>query len=68
MIAQANAALAKLKPIRRDNNISLISLGSKMKLIRSLVISIFLYKPVNRGPRQHSKRKKNMQVLRTEGH
>ena len=30
----------KLKPIWRDNN---ISLGSKMKLMRSLVISIFLY-------------------------
>ena len=39
-IAQANAALAKLKPIWRDNN---ISLGSKVKLMRSLVISIFLY-------------------------
>ena len=39
-IAQATAALAKLKPIWRDNN---ISLGSKVKLIRSLVISIFLY-------------------------
>ena len=37
-IAQATAALTKLKPIWRDNN---ISLGSKMK--RSLVISIFLY-------------------------
>ena len=40
MIAQATAALAKLKPIWRDNN---ISLGSKMKLMRSLVISVFLY-------------------------
>ena len=39
-IAQATAALTKLKPIWRDNN---ISLGSKVKLIRSLVISIFLY-------------------------
>ena len=40
-IAQANAALKKLKPIRRDTN---ISLGSKLvKLMRSLVISIFLY-------------------------
>ena len=37
-IAQATAALTKLKPIWRDNN---ISLGSKVK--RSLVISIFLY-------------------------
>ena len=39
-IAQATAALRKLKPIWKDNN---ISLGSKVKLIRSLVISIFLY-------------------------
>ena len=39
-IAQAIAALTKLKPIWRDNN---ISLGSKVKLMRSLVISIFLY-------------------------
>ena len=39
-IEQATAALTKLKPIWRDNN---ISLGSKVKLMRSLVISIFLY-------------------------
>ena len=39
-IAQATAALTKLKPIWRDNN---ISLGSKVKLMRSLVIPIFLY-------------------------
>ena len=39
-IARATAALTKLKPIWRDNN---ISLGSKVKLMRSLVISIFLY-------------------------
>ena len=39
-IAQATAALTKLKPIWRDNN---ISLGSNVKLMRSLVISIFLY-------------------------
>ena len=39
-IAQATAALTKLKPIWRDNN---ISLGSKVKLMRSLLISIFLY-------------------------
>ena len=39
-IAQATAALTKLKPIWRDNN---ISLGSKVELMRSLVISIFLY-------------------------
>ena len=37
---QATAALTKLKPIWRDNN---ISLGSKVKLMPSLVISIFLY-------------------------
>ena len=39
-IAQATAALTKLKPIWRDNN---ISLGSRVKLMCSLVISIFLY-------------------------
>ena len=38
-IAQATAALTKLKPIWRDN----ISLRSKVKLMRSLVISMFLY-------------------------
>ena len=38
--AQATAALTKLKPIWRDNN---ISVGSKVKLVRSLVIFIFLY-------------------------
>ena len=38
--AQATAALTKLKPIWRDSN---MSLGSKVKLMRSLVISIFLY-------------------------
>ena len=38
-ISQATAALTKLKPIWRDNN---ISLGSKVKLMRSLFISIFL--------------------------
>ena len=39
-ISQATAALIKLKPIWRDNN---ISLGSQVKLMRSLVISIFPY-------------------------
>ena len=39
-IAQATAAHTKLNPIWRDDN---ISLGSKVKLICSLVISIFLY-------------------------
>ena len=38
--AQATAALTKLKPIWRDKN---LSLGPKVKLIRSVVISIFLY-------------------------
>ena len=40
MIAQATAALTKLEPIWGDNN---ISFGSNVKLMRSLVISIFLY-------------------------
>ena len=39
-IAHATEALTKLKPIWRDNN---ISLGSKVKLMRSFDISIFLY-------------------------
>ena len=39
-IAQATAALTKLKPIWRNNN---ISLGSKVKLMRYFVISIILY-------------------------
>ena len=39
-IAQATAVLTKLKPILRDDN---ISLGSKVKLMRFLVISIFLH-------------------------
>ena len=39
-IAQATAALTKLKPIWRDNN---VSLGSMVNLMRSVVISIFLY-------------------------
>ena len=38
--AQTTIGLTKLKPIWKDNN---ISLGSKVKLMRSLVISIFLY-------------------------
>ena len=40
IIAQASSFLTKLKPIWRDNS---VSLGSKVKLMRSLVISIFLY-------------------------
>ena len=39
-IAQITAILTKLKPIRRDNS---MFLGSKVKLKRSLIISIFLY-------------------------
>ena len=39
-IAQATTALTKLKPILKDSN---ISLGSKLKLMHSLVIFIFLY-------------------------
>ena len=39
-ISQTTAALTKLKPIWRDNN---ISLGSNVKLMLSLVISILLY-------------------------
>ena len=38
-IVQSSAALTKLKPIWRDN----ISLGSTVKLMRSLVIFIYLY-------------------------
>ena len=45
-IAQATAALTKLKPIWRDNN---ISLGSKVKLMRSLSLPYFCI-PVNHGP------------------
>ena len=41
-IARANAAVLKLKPIWRENNIP-VSPGSKVKLMRSLVISMFLY-------------------------
>ena len=39
-IAQTTAALTKLKPVLIDKS---ISLSSKIRLIRSLVISIFLY-------------------------
>ena len=45
-IAQASTALTKAEPIWRDNN---ISLGSNVKLMRFLVISIFCM-PLNRGP------------------
>ena len=39
-IAKVTAALTKLKPIWRDNN---ISLGSKVKLMHSFAIAIFLH-------------------------
>ena len=39
-IEQATAALIKLKPVWRDNN---VSLGSKVKLMCFLVIAVFLY-------------------------
>ena len=39
-IAQTNGALTKLKTIWKDKN---IALSSKIRLMRSLVISIFLY-------------------------
>lgn len=39
-IAQTTAALARLKPVWRDQN---ITLKSKIRLMRALVISIFLY-------------------------
>ena len=39
-IAQTIAALSRLKIIRRDKN---ISLASKVKLMRTLILSIFLY-------------------------
>ena len=45
-ITQATAALTKLKPIWRDNN---ISLGSKVKLISPLLFPYF-YIPVDHGP------------------
>ena len=50
-IAQTTAALTRLKPIWNDNN---ITLSSKVRLMRSLVMSIFLYMPVNHGPSQQS--------------
>ena len=39
-IAQTTAALSRLKPICRDKN---ISLASKVKLMRTLILSTFLY-------------------------
>ena len=49
-IAKATAALTMLKPIWRDNN---ISLGSKVKLMRSLSFS-YSSMSVNHGPCQQS--------------
>ena len=46
-IAQATAAFTKLKPVWRDNS---ISLESKMKLMLSLVIFPYFFMPVNHGP------------------
>ena len=43
-ISQATAALTKVELIWRDYN---ISLGSKVKLMRSLFISIYFCLPVN---------------------
>ena len=48
-IAQATAALTRLKPVWNDMS---IYLSSKIQLMRSLVTSIFLY--VNHGPSQQS--------------
>ena len=50
-IAQATAALIRLKPVWNDRS---ISLSSKIRLMRSLVTSIFLYMLVNHGPSQQS--------------
>ena len=46
-IALAAAALTKLKAVGRDNN---IYHGSKVRLMRSLVISIYFCMPLNHGP------------------
>ena len=49
-IAQATAALTTLKPVWIDKS---ISLSSKIRLMSSLVTSIFLY-VANHGPSQQS--------------
>ena len=51
-IAQATAALTRLKPIWIDKS---ISLSSKIRLIRSLVTSIFLYAENHGSSQQSSK-------------
>ena len=48
--AQTIAALTRLKPVWNDRS---ISLSSKLRLMHSLVTSIFLY-AVNHGPSQQS--------------
>ena len=50
-IAQTTAALTKLKPVWIDKS---ISLSSKIRLMRSLVTSIFLYACESHGPSQQS--------------
>ena len=42
-IAQATAALTRLKPVWIDKSFFSLSLSSKIRLMRSLVTSIFLY-------------------------
>ena len=51
--AHTTAALTRLKPVWIDKS---ISLSSKIRLMRSLVTSIFLY-AVNHGPSQQSSKK-----------
>ena len=41
--AQTTAALTRLKPVWNDRRVSLARLSSKIRLMRSLVTSIFLY-------------------------
>ena len=52
-IAQTTAALTRLKPVQNNRS---ISLSSKIRLMHSLVTSIFLYACdyVNHGPSQQS--------------
>ena len=49
--AQTTATLTRLKPVWSDRS---ISLSSDVRLMRSLVTSIFLYMLVNHGPSQKS--------------
>ena len=50
-IAQTTAALTRLEPVWNDRS---VSLSSKIRLMHSLVTSIFLYFCVNHGPSQQS--------------